>query len=112
MRIVALAVRRSDPEQPGRDPTPPQAVAADGTVPTVLRIGGGRGWVRRAVLTALAAFSALVVGMAVLLLAAPSPGDARSLARAQARSPGAALPGPPVPPRLATAFISTADHTV
>jgi len=79
-------------------------------VPTVLRIGGGRGWVRRAVLTALAAFSALVVGMAVILLATPSVGDAWSLARAQARSHGAAFPGPPVPPRFATALISTEDH--
>ncbi len=79
-------------------------------MPTVRRIGGGRGWVRRAVLTALAAFSALVVAMAVILLVTPSVGDAWSRARAQARSHGAAFPGPPVPPRFATALISTEDH--
>src|SRR5260221_7827974 len=89
--LVALAVSTSEPEQPGRQPNPPQAVAADGTVPTVRRIGGGRGWVRRAVLAALAAFSALVVGMAVIPLATPSPGGAWALARGQARAHGAAL---------------------
>src|SRR5260221_11711446 len=95
IRLVALAVTTSDREQPGRQPNPPQAVAADGTVPTVLRIGGGRGWVRRAVLTALAAFSALVVGMAGILLGAPSVCGAGALARVEERRPGARFRRPP-----------------
>jgi membrane peptidoglycan carboxypeptidase len=79
-------------------------------VPTVRRTGGGRGWLRRAALAALALFSALVVGLMIILLATPSVGDAWSLARAQARSHDAAFPGPPVPPKFAAALISTEDH--
>src|SRR5260221_11791460 len=48
--------------------------------------------------------------MAVILLATASVGDAWSVARAEARSHGPDSPGPPVPPRLATALISTEDH--
>jgi membrane peptidoglycan carboxypeptidase len=109
-RLVALAVSTSEPEQPGRQPNPPEAVAADGAVPTLRHIGGGRGWLRRAALTALVIFGALVVGVAAMLLATPSVGNAWSLARAQARSHNAAFPGPPVPPRFAAALISTEDH--
>ena len=65
---------------------------------------------RRAALIALALFGVLVVGMAVIMLATPSVGDAWSLARAQARSHGAAFPGPPVPARFAAALIATEDH--
>lgn len=79
-------------------------------MPTVRRTGGGRGWLRRAALAALALFSALVVGLMIILLATPSVGDAWSLARAQARSHDAAFPGPPVPPKFAAALISTEDH--
>ena len=79
-------------------------------MPTVRRTGGGRGWLRRAALAALALFSALVVGLIIILLATPSVGDAWSLARAQARSHDAAFPGPPVPPKFAAALISTEDH--
>jgi membrane peptidoglycan carboxypeptidase len=79
-------------------------------VPTVRRTGGGRGWLRRAALAALALFSALVVGLMIILLATPSVGDAWSLARAQARSHDAAFPGPPVPTKFAAALISTEDH--
>lgn len=76
----------------------------------VRRTGGGRRWLRRAVLTALVLLGALVIAMAVILLATPSVGDAWSLARAQARSHDAVFPGPPVPPRFAAALISTEDH--
>jgi membrane peptidoglycan carboxypeptidase len=62
------------------------------------------------VLAGLALFSALAVGVAIILLATPSVGNAWSLARAQARSHDAAFPGPPVPPRFAAALISTEDH--
>jgi membrane peptidoglycan carboxypeptidase len=79
-------------------------------VPTVRRTGGGRGWLRRAVLIALVLLNTLVLGMAAIGLATPSVGNAWSLARAQARSHGAAFPGPPVPARFAAALISTEDH--
>jgi membrane peptidoglycan carboxypeptidase len=79
-------------------------------VPTVGRTGGGRRWLRRALLAALVLLSALVVAMALILLATPSVGNAWSLAGAQARSHDAVFPGPPVPPRFAAALVSTEDH--
>ena len=74
------------------------------------RSGRGRRWLRRSAQTVLTLLAIFVLATAALLLATPSVGNARSLARAQARSHHAPFPGPPVAARFAAALISTEDH--
>lgn len=73
----------------------------------------GVGWRRRvgrAALAFLALLAVLAIGLAILMLATPSVGNAWSLARAQAQSHHETFPGPRVPYKFAAALISTEDH--
>jgi transglycosylase-like protein len=81
---------------------------------------GGRGsapgpsrlprWLRRVLIAVLATALAGVLVLAGLLLVTPSVGSAPSLAEAFDQAHGAPYPGPPVPPRFATALVATEDH--
>jgi membrane peptidoglycan carboxypeptidase len=73
-----------------------------------------RSWRRRLVLGVIKVLAVLIAlllaGVALLYAFTPSPGQATSLASAQAAEHHIAYPGPPVPRYFAEALVATEDH--